>query len=264
LDWREPADYAFTENLTPTGWAWEFLRRNPEYRADWKAVAAVLKKHGPISKLKPWPPQRGPISKLTNRKLLHFDPPPQNGETVADWYGRCAHTGREPYLGSITVGRARRWGLARMYDPSSDEVGNAKFLSVNPARLVPARDELNDVLLPRPDEFYGFAVYDLSAPLPGQLAWVKRELEGRQRAMRKAGLSVPDPKLFKGKWRDYLRVLDAHLTGEKLGVIGAVLWPWATKNSDPEYRRARARDTLQAAQRMAQIGYRDVLHQKEK
>ena len=34
-DWRNPKDYEFTQSLNPHQWAWEFLRRNPEYRKDW-------------------------------------------------------------------------------------------------------------------------------------------------------------------------------------------------------------------------------------
>lgn len=32
-DWRDPANYAYTAHLTARGWAWEFLRRNPAFRA---------------------------------------------------------------------------------------------------------------------------------------------------------------------------------------------------------------------------------------
>jgi hypothetical protein len=36
LDWRNPADYEYTAGLTLHQWAWEFLRRNPEYQATWE------------------------------------------------------------------------------------------------------------------------------------------------------------------------------------------------------------------------------------
>lgn len=203
-DWRKPAEYAFTENLTPTGWAWEFLRRNPEYREGWKTVSAALKKHGLMSRLE----------------------------------------------------QAHRWGLVEMYDPFSDEVGNAEFLS-HRARLFYSRKQLDDRLLPKPEESYAFAVFDLSEPLPGQLAWVKTELRRRQRALREKGTTIRNPKLFKHPWPDYLRALDAHLAGEKSGAIGAAFWP----GSDPEFRRAKARERLEQALLMAQVGYRDLLHQ---
>lgn len=33
-DWRQPETYAYTEKLTRTDWAWEFLRRNPAFQSD--------------------------------------------------------------------------------------------------------------------------------------------------------------------------------------------------------------------------------------
>ena len=35
LDWRNPADYKFIQNLSKPGLAWQFICRNPEYRKDW-------------------------------------------------------------------------------------------------------------------------------------------------------------------------------------------------------------------------------------
>ena len=38
-DWRSPAAYDYAKTLEAPGLAWEFLRRNPEYRADCQAKA---------------------------------------------------------------------------------------------------------------------------------------------------------------------------------------------------------------------------------
>ncbi len=35
-DWRSKESYAYTVNLTRLGWAWEFLRRNPQFQADFE------------------------------------------------------------------------------------------------------------------------------------------------------------------------------------------------------------------------------------
>lgn len=35
-DWKNPQDYVYLNDLGPNQWAWEFLRRNPKYIADWK------------------------------------------------------------------------------------------------------------------------------------------------------------------------------------------------------------------------------------
>lgn len=37
-DWRSSGDYADLVDLPVSGWAWEFLRRNPEYRAEVQAA----------------------------------------------------------------------------------------------------------------------------------------------------------------------------------------------------------------------------------
>lgn len=40
IDWRTPAAYRHTRNLPAAGFAWEYLRRNNEYRQEYMALAA--------------------------------------------------------------------------------------------------------------------------------------------------------------------------------------------------------------------------------
>ena len=40
-EWSREADYTFTQSLSRELWAWQFLRRNPEYRADWQRFWAI-------------------------------------------------------------------------------------------------------------------------------------------------------------------------------------------------------------------------------
>jgi hypothetical protein len=40
-DWHDPEKYAFTQNLSSAQWAWEFLRRNRDYRQEWAAFNEV-------------------------------------------------------------------------------------------------------------------------------------------------------------------------------------------------------------------------------
>ena len=39
LDWRNPDNYGYIESLSSSGWAWEFLRRNPKFQADWQSYS---------------------------------------------------------------------------------------------------------------------------------------------------------------------------------------------------------------------------------
>jgi hypothetical protein len=40
-DWRNTETYAYTANLTRLGWAWEFLRRNPRFQADFRQSSDI-------------------------------------------------------------------------------------------------------------------------------------------------------------------------------------------------------------------------------
>lgn len=40
IDWRTPAAYRHTTNLPAAGFAWEYLRRNNDYRQEYRALAA--------------------------------------------------------------------------------------------------------------------------------------------------------------------------------------------------------------------------------
>ncbi|WOJ88358.1 DUF6499 domain-containing protein [Methylocapsa polymorpha] len=39
-DWRSPAAYDYAAAMEPSGLAWEFLRRNPDYRIAYEAAQA--------------------------------------------------------------------------------------------------------------------------------------------------------------------------------------------------------------------------------
>jgi len=44
-DWKRPEDYESLKDLKPDRWAWEFLRRNPDYRREYHDLTAGLSEH---------------------------------------------------------------------------------------------------------------------------------------------------------------------------------------------------------------------------
>jgi len=42
-DWRSPAAYSYLNDLDLAGFAWEFLRRNPDYRRNFRSVVGKPK-----------------------------------------------------------------------------------------------------------------------------------------------------------------------------------------------------------------------------
>jgi Family of unknown function (DUF6499) len=41
-DWRSAADYAYLNDLNPAELAWEFLRRNTDYRRDYRTTVGDM------------------------------------------------------------------------------------------------------------------------------------------------------------------------------------------------------------------------------
>ncbi|GHC64826.1 transcriptional regulator domain-containing protein [Limoniibacter endophyticus] len=39
IDWRSPAAYGYAKHIPAAGFAWEYLRRNDEYRQDCQTIA---------------------------------------------------------------------------------------------------------------------------------------------------------------------------------------------------------------------------------
>ncbi|TKT81018.1 DUF6499 domain-containing protein [Aquamicrobium sp. LC103] len=40
IDWRSPAAYKFAKSIPAAGFAWEYLRRDDEYRREFQAITA--------------------------------------------------------------------------------------------------------------------------------------------------------------------------------------------------------------------------------
>ena len=40
IDWRSPAAYQFAKSISAAGFAWEYLRRDDDYRREFQAITA--------------------------------------------------------------------------------------------------------------------------------------------------------------------------------------------------------------------------------
>lgn len=43
IDWRAPAAYRHVKSLPATGFAWEYLRRNDDYRHDFQTISVTVR-----------------------------------------------------------------------------------------------------------------------------------------------------------------------------------------------------------------------------
>lgn len=96
-DWTRAEDYEYTKKFKgdPTSWAWEFLRRNPDYRADFAAL------------------------KSGEFKEKGYSPPKLPNETEHQWQFRCIQNEIDPNILSPERNLARKWGMRYfMCDPT--------------------------------------------------------------------------------------------------------------------------------------------------
>jgi hypothetical protein len=99
-DWRSKDSYAYAANLTRLGWAWEFLRRNPRFQADFERQATA----GRAARSQ----RQSRSDALRSWGLLRADTPSKNAsEAKVFWDPKaCAHvlplvTGQGTVLGHV-------------------------------------------------------------------------------------------------------------------------------------------------------------------
>lgn len=216
--------YAHCARLTRDQWAWEFLRRNPDYRRDYQAFIAIWRA---LEADYGTPPQRD-FSRW-KRDPRAYGPLPGDTE-LAPPSGDLCTVDDDRVLLECWMGA--KWGFHKF--------------PLDPARAAPAPDELSwrppPVPEPRPtDDTYRLDIaFDLSLPLPPQLEAAKFRLVGRAAELRHKGLAAPmSVASQRPRWTKLLSLLDAAAADKEVAETDAPL--------------------LHEAKAMAQGGYRGIL-----
>jgi hypothetical protein len=202
-DWKNPADYKFTTELRrdPASWAWEFLRRNNEYRSYYK--------------------------KSTIGGASVYDPPKNAGESDNAWRARVALAGGDPRKLALAVWSAYQWHMRPpIVDPDGSKVPT--FESRFPRQLLffdqacPYFDDEE----PQPIAgHYAILVFDLRARLGPQLATARRQLRPLKSGLKQTRRRNISPK----KWTLFLRLLDAEAADAKPKEIRARIEVYAVQ-----------------------------------
>lgn len=219
------ATYAHCASLTRDQWAWEFLRRNPDYQADyrqfitlWQALEADYgaPPHRDYPRWKRDPRAYGPLPGDSAQDSL-------SGELCLGENDRIL----------IECWTGAKWGFYKFpLDPERSAPPNPDELTWRPPPS-PGTP---------PDAPYRLDIsFDLSLPLSPQLEAAKFRLISRATELRRNGLAAPMTVANqRERWLRMLRLLDG---GEILNEDDAVL--------------------LREAQAMANGGYRDILRLAE-
>jgi hypothetical protein len=233
-NWHNPDDYRFPRNFPAYRWAWEFLRRNPDYHSDWSnALSRFRSKTGEFQEHEDW------VERLRRGEDLVF--PDDLGADNPD----------DP-LFRLPVGEVKKWGLRVLVNPLADHPADLGF---HPGGTLHVMKE--GASLKSRGPAYPIVVFDLRYQLKPQLKALESRLEHAQKSL---GLKQAKPKHHRKLWPRYLRLLDATLDGRTPRQITDVL-----QHEDDSVSEGKIWDQLQAAKKMTQPeGYLSILLSTEK
>ncbi len=183
--------YSYCASLTRDQWAWEFLRRNPDYQRDYCAFIAI------------WRTLEADYGAPPNRDFSRwkldpraYGPLPGNAELAASG-GELCTVDDDRVLLECWMGA--KWGFHKF--------------PLDPERVAPGPDELS--WRPPPpaasiDPAYRLDLsFDLSLPLPPQLEAAKFRLASRVAELRREGLAAPKTVTNqRERWTTMLGLLD--------------------------------------------------------
>ncbi|QYZ66707.1 MAG: hypothetical protein HPY30_12375 [Gammaproteobacteria bacterium (ex Lamellibrachia satsuma)] len=199
-DWCLADDYGFTEKLSGAQWAWEFLRRNPDYRREWKIFNET------------WQLLEAAYGRPPNRDFCAWKLDPRSWVAASECSESDCRIEGDKVLIECAMGA--RWGFYKFPpDPVDDDpVGEERLawreFSIPPRLLEEPGDEW------RAEQ--AAILFDLAIPLLEQLAQAKRRLQIEQSRRIKAGKIVaPKVSAQRVLWRLWLRLLDAVESGAK-------------------------------------------------
>ena len=215
-----------TATLTRDQWAWEFLRRNPDYRRDYQAFITI------------WRDLEADYGAPPNRDFSRwkqdpraYGPLPGDADLSAPSGELCVGDGERVLL---ECWMGAKWGFYKFpLDPGRGTPPGPDELAWRPPPQAKAGV----------DEPYRLDLsFDLSLPLPPQLEAAKFRLVSRAAELRRRGLAAPKTVASeRARWTQMLQLLDATAAGEAV----------------------EDKESLRKAQAMAQGGYLEILRLRD-
>lgn len=189
--WREDTDYNYTSRITRRQWAWEFLRRNPDYQRAWLAAAQVYS------------------DKMQKRYTRSVQIPDilESEESLSHW-------GINQYVNPAVADLGFKKLTENMcLFPTGDQLifGREFIASMAPNRGIKVDIEHFDI------KRHALGVFDVTLPPGPQIKKMKARLEElhEKRMGAKLNQGLKDTSAFRG----YIRHLDALAAGAETAEI---------------------------------------------
>lgn len=237
MDWRNAHDYHYCSGLNAGQWAWEFLRRNPAYLADWGWFQAT------------WKTLEARYGQPPARDFQAWQRDPDAYKKVDDAAGECS-VNEDSVLIECWMGA--KWGFYKFpLDPVVEQPVIGEQLSWRPVEAVHGFVEVADTDYLGAQPARVAMGFDLDLPLRPQLEAARAQLQRRQAHLRKrGGLQMRTVAELRERWTLMLRLLDACTAGTPPAQSASLILP-ADAQDDPA-------ELLRQAEQLRDGGYRQV------
>lgn len=270
-DWRDESAYpSKADDLSLSGWAWEFLRRNPEYQKDYEHFASLPDYRANGAKTVKWHCTQtmwweDPELRYCKQPIIEDD------DTIAHYFHRTGDN--TPFYYSLEDHLIEKWGLTSMeiYDPSYDGGDACLYFTPELPRELhfynpETHTELSQLHPVKPDGMFEITLrFDFRYSVEKQLDEAKKILMSYKEGLKENCL-FPDLKneivstsksIQIKKLPIYLRVYDGRQGGAAFPDIGKVIFRGTDENVDKQ----RAFNAFKKAQELVQGGYRELMKQ---
>lgn len=227
-DWKDKSAYPNSETTTGKQWAWEFLRRNPDFQED-------------CNKLK-----------LNPHDMVH-DPPFKHRESNSEYRLR---TKSSPYVRKdILSVLLKKWGVSniREIDSAQTDYKEVRFQILDPVEIVELPDQYDRMEgfgYPQLSDSEILLSFDLSKPLKQLIKSAEYYLSDTRELLKKAG-KLKDTRKQVQLYAAYLRLLDAKESKATYSQTAVIF-----NESNPE---EHVKDGLKAAKLLRDRNYKILL-----
>jgi hypothetical protein len=217
-EWNDASTYPPRKGTRMRRWAWEFLRRNPDYQADYERWI----RNAP----QPWP---GPDKDLT---WYQCDPPALPDETYAQYERRLERAERT--FKPLYLVLRKKYHISGSYIPAPEDDDPPTFTTgaIGPFLFGPQREVHWRDGLAAEQAIY---VFDLTGSLEVQCERALQIMRVRRDQLMNSRPDLRDRRVRTDLFQSYLRVLDAFAAGAVAREIAAVLFPKLPNDASTEY-----------------------------
>ena len=211
-DWRDINAYPDPKSTKRYEWAWEFLRRNPEYQADYESFLKPARQS--INKIRFRPRKEKNV-----RQNLNIEDVQYSFLCARALPDKAKGNKNKFYIPSEYILIVEKYGLLLVFDPASSIPPFTYEINRNIPQVITHLSETNINKLSPASPNEVTVKFDLSKPITRQVEYIKGLLityQERKNLIDDIGKKTREMKT--GNFRDYLQILDALLYTNKQNV----------------------------------------------